>query len=139
MSILVPFSVYPTVNLTKGVTEMMGWRKYLIIVVFISLVQCKEEQKPASIMNEEEMVNLLVELYLAEAKISLTGIRRDSANKLFLPYEESVIASRGIPDSTLNKSYDYYFQHPDELEHILDAVMDTLNLREQRASDKPKM
>lgn len=109
----------------------------MIIVVFISLVQCKEEQKPASIMNEEEMVNLLVELYLAEAKISLTGIRRDSANKLFLPYEESVIASRGIPDSTLNKSYDYYFQHPDELEHILDAVMDTLNLREQRASDKP--
>ncbi len=129
--------MYPTVNLTKGVTEMMGWWKYLVIAVLLTLIQCKEEQKPAGIMNEEEMVDLLVELYLAEAKISLTGIRRDSANKLFLPYEESIIAARGITDSTLNKNYDYYFQHPDELEHILDAVMDTLNLREQRASDKP--
>ena len=129
--------MYPTVNLTKGVTEMMGWRKYLVIAMLIALIQCKEEQKPAGIMNEEEMVDLLVELYLAEAKISLTGIRRDSANKLFLPYEEAIIAARGITDSTLNKNYDYYFQHPDELEHILDAVMDTLNLREQRASDKP--
>lgn len=109
----------------------------MVIAMLIALIQCKEEQKPAGIMNEEEMVSLLVELYLAEAKISLTGIRRDSANKLFLPYEESIIVSRGITDSTLNQSYDYYFQHPDELEHILDAVMDTLNLREQRASDKP--
>ncbi|MCB0491124.1 MAG: DUF4296 domain-containing protein [Cyclobacteriaceae bacterium] len=137
MSILEPFSVYRTVNLTKGVTEMMRRLKYLAIVVLIALVQCKQEQKPPHLLNEEEMVTMLVDLYLAEAKVTLTGIRRDSANKLFHPYEESIIASRGITDSTLNESYNYYFQHPDELEKILDAVMDTLNLREQRASDKP--
>jgi hypothetical protein len=137
MSILEPFSVYRTVNLTKGVTEMMRRLKYLAIVVLIPLMQCKQEQKPSGLLNKEEMVNLLVELYLSEAKVTLTGIRRDSANKLFLPYEESVVASRGITDSTLNENYNYYFQHPDELEKILDAVIDTLNLREQRASDKP--
>lgn len=101
------------------------------------LVQCKQEQKPAGLLNEEEMVNLLVELYLSEAKLTLSGIRRDSANKLFLPYEESIVASRGITDSTLNENYNYYLQHPDALEKILDAVIDTLNLREQRATDVP--
>ena len=60
--------MYPTVNLTKGVTEMTGWRKYLVIAMLIALIQCKEEQKPAGIMNEEEMVSLLVELYAGTAK-----------------------------------------------------------------------
>lgn len=129
--------MYPTVNLTKGVTEMTGWLKYLAIVVLLALMQCTQEQKQEQVLSEGEMVDLLVELYLAEAKISLTGIRRDSANKLFLPYEESVVTSRGITDSTLNAAYNYYLQRPDQLEKILDAVMDTLNLREQRAADNP--
>ncbi|HRK54526.1 MAG TPA: DUF4296 domain-containing protein [Cyclobacteriaceae bacterium] len=137
MSILEPFSVYTTVNLTKGVTGMMGRLKYVVIGVLITLVQCKQEQKPAGLLSKEEMVNLMVELYLSEAKLTLSGIRRDSANKLFLPYEESIVASRGVTDSTLNENYNYYLQHPDELEKILDAVIDTLNLREQRASDVP--
>ncbi|MGB4971423.1 MAG: hypothetical protein WBO32_02120, partial [Cyclobacteriaceae bacterium] len=96
MSILEPFLVYPTVNLTKGVSGMMGWLKYLTFMVLLVLTQCKQEQKPVGLMNEEEMVSLLVELYLSEAKVTLTGIRRDSANKLFLPYEESIVASRGV-------------------------------------------
>lgn len=138
MSILEPFLVYPTVNLTKGVTEMMGWIKYLVFVAIMTLVQCKGEQRPADLLNKDEMVNLLVELYLSEAKVSLAGIPRDSAKKLFSPYDESVAASRGITDSTLKTSYNYYLQRPEEMEKILDAVIDTLNLREQRASDNPK-
>lgn len=129
--------MYPTVNLTKGATEMMGWVKYLGIVVLMTLVQCKEAHKPAGLLNKDEMVNQLVELYLAEAKVAVTAISRDSANKLFRPYDELFAESKGFKDSTLKASYNYYFQRPEELEKILDAVIDTLNLREQRATDKP--
>lgn len=131
--------MYQTVNLIKGVTEMMGRMKYLGIVVLMTLVQCKEGNKPAGLLNKDEMVNLLVELYLAEAKVTVAAIPRDSAFTLFRPYDESFTASRGIADSTLKMSYNYYFQRPEELEKILDAVIDTLNLREQRATDKPKL
>ncbi|HCM75242.1 MAG TPA: hypothetical protein DIS90_02585 [Cytophagales bacterium] len=137
MSILVPFSVYPTVNLTKGVIEMTGWMKYIGLAVILTLLQCKGDEKPKGVLTEQEMVNLMVELYLAEARVTLTGIPRDSAAKLFNPYEETLVAKRGISDSTLKANYNYYLQNPDKLERILDAVIDTLNLREQRAGEQP--
>lgn len=132
-----PFSVYPTVNLTKGVIEMTGWMKYIGLAVILTLLQCKGDEKPKGVLTEQEMVNLMVELYLAEARVTLTGIPRDSAAKLFNPYEETLVAKRGISDSTLKANYNYYLQNPDKLERILDAVIDTLNLREQRAGEQP--
>lgn len=138
MSILEPFSVYPTVNLTKGVTEMKGRIKYLSLAVVLCLTRCgNEEKKPEGLLNKQEMVALMVEVYLAEAKISVNNISRDSAAKLFGPFEESILAERGMVDSTLKANYSYYLQKPVELESILDAVIDTLNLREQRTTDQP--
>lgn len=130
--------MYPTVNLTKGVTEMTGWIKCLSLAMVLCLTRCSsEEKKPKGLLSKEEMVSLMVEVYLAEAKISINNISRDSAAKLFVPFEESILAERGMADSTLKANYSYYLQKPVELESILDAVIDTLNLREQRASDQP--
>lgn len=137
MSILEPFLVYPTVNLTKGVTAMMGCVKYLGLAMMLCLVQCKADKKPKGLLSKEEMVNMMVEVYLAEAKASLTGVPRDSAAKLFETYEGSMISADGFNDSTLKANYNYYLQRPEELERILDAVIDSLSLREQRASDQP--
>ncbi len=134
MSILKPFSRYQTVNLTKGVNEMMGWAKYLFLVMALLFTQCKKEKKPEGLLERDEMVSLMVEMYLAEAKISISRISRDSAAKLFAPFEEAELTDRGLSDSTLKANYEYYLQKPKELEQILDAVIDTLNLREQRIS-----
>jgi len=88
-------------------------------------------------LDKDEMVALLVDVYLSEAKVTVAGVPRDSAYKLFAHFDRSVTVSRGIADSTLTASYEYYFQRPEELEKILDAVIDTLNLREQRMAGTP--
>lgn len=82
-------------------------------------------------------MNLMVDVYLAEARISSVQISRDSAIKLFYPYEDSLVTRKGLSDSLLMVNYQYYLQRPKELESILDAVIDTLNLREQRIKDQP--
>jgi len=60
------------------------------------------------------------------------GIQRDSAMKLFLPFEQSVMKKRKISDETLSKTYRYYLEHPVEFEKVYDAVIDTLSLRAKR-------
>ncbi|MBX2911973.1 MAG: DUF4296 domain-containing protein [Cyclobacteriaceae bacterium] len=116
---------------------MTGWAKYLAIVAVVVLPQCRQEERPAGLLDKDEMVALLVDVYLSEAKVTVAGVPRDSAYKLFAHFDRSVTVSRGIADSTLTASYEYYFQRPEELEKILDAVIDTLNLREQRMAGTP--
>lgn len=111
--------------------------KYLLIVLVVLFVQCQGEKKPAGLLSHDEMVSLMVEVYMAEARISTKGIPKDSAAKLFGPLEKSLLAKRSMGDSALRISYSYYLEKPKELEKILDAVIDTLNLREQRHGAQP--
>jgi len=79
----------------------------------------------------------MMEIYLAEARLSLLPIDRDSAYRLFVPFQDSLLYHRGLKDSTLRSAYDYYLNHPDELEQIYDQLIDSLNLREQRRRGQP--
>lgn len=79
----------------------------------------------------------MVELYLAEARVTGYNIVRDSAMKYFSPFEEKLKAKHGVSDSTLRKTYQYYIGHSEELEKIYDSVIDTLSLREQKERSKP--
>ena len=137
MSILEPAFRVSTINFTKGDMEMMGWKGYVFICMLFVGLSCQKETRPQGLLNKAEMRSLMVEMYLAEAKIATARISRDSAKKLFKPYEKSVLERRGITDSTLKANYAYYMERPKELEQLLDAVIDTLSLREQRLVDRP--
>jgi hypothetical protein len=76
---------------------------------------------------------LLVEFYLAEARVNSTPIVHDSAVKLFFPFEQSYLRKKKVSDQVLKKTYRYYLDHPVEFEAVYDRVIDTLSLREQRA------
>ncbi|MEQ8424952.1 MAG: DUF4296 domain-containing protein, partial [Cyclobacteriaceae bacterium] len=106
MSILGSFSVYPTVNLTKGVRKMMGWKKWVWLAGLLCLAGCVEEKKPEGILSKEEMVDLMVDVYIAEAKLSIYRIPFDSAMKLFYPFEEKTLGERGLSDSTFKANYE---------------------------------
>jgi hypothetical protein len=41
-------------------------------------------------------------------------------------------------DSAIQKTYQYYLNHPEQLEEVFTAVIDTLNLMEQKAVTRPK-
>ncbi len=102
----------------------------LLLLLFISCQQ--EEKKDKSILTQTQLSAFLIEMYLAEARIDNIPIAKDSAIKLFLPYEEKLMKKFNLADSTLKKTYQYYIDHPKEMEAVYDAVIDTLNLREQR-------
>lgn len=136
MSILVPVDGYPTRIFANGI-GMMVLKKNLLLLFLLLALACGGKSTPQGILSKAEMSSLLVELYIAESRITLSRISRDSAYQVLQPYEDSLLSRRGIADSTLRKSYAYYLEHPKIMEQILDAVIDTLSLREQRAGNQP--
>ncbi len=125
-----PFKMVTTINLTKGIARKAV---ILLIISVFSLYSCKSDKQPEGVLSQAAFSNLLVEFYVTEARLNTTPIVRDSAMKLFLPFERSFLEKNKISDEVLKKTYRYYLDHPAEFEKVYDVVIDTLSLREQRA------
>ena len=125
-----PFKMVTTRNLTKSIA-LKGL--FLLIVSVFLLHSCKSDKRPEGVLTQEAFSNLLVSFYVSEARLNTSPITRDSAMKLFLPFERSFLEKNKVSDEVLRQTYRYYLEHPAEFEKVFDRVIDTLSLREQRA------
>jgi hypothetical protein len=106
--------------------------KALSIFILASALSCQMKERPKEILTQEQFSALLVDVYMAEAKLETLPLVKDSSIKYFLPFEEKLLKKKGIADSVLRETYAYYMAHPKEFEQIYDSVIDSLALREQR-------
>lgn len=95
---------------------------------------CKDNGPPPGVLSKEEYAALLVQVYLTEARLSQLPIPSDSAMRLYLAHEPELYARNGVTDSIAKITYQYYVSHPDEMEQVYAAVVDTLSFREQKAN-----
>lgn len=110
---------------------------FSMTILFV-VAGCQREQKPVGVMSKEEYAKFLVSVYVAEAKLNTYVLTPDSSMSLFLPYQQVLEKKFNTSDSVVQKTYQYYLAHPIELEEVYTAVIDTLNLLEQKAATKAK-
>jgi hypothetical protein len=103
----------------------------LFVAVCAAWVSCAEKS-PEDVLTKQEMVQIMEELYIAEEKINHLALSRDSARKVFLALKAEVFESAAIKDTVFKKSLDHYMERPKEMELIYTALVDSLQLREQR-------
>ena len=103
------------------------------------LVGCKKDERPEGVLTKDQLSSIMMEMYLAESRLNGLSIPKDSAAKLFVPFEDSLLMRAGVPDSVMRKTYQYYFDHPDELDKVYDIMIDSLNLREQKEATRSKV
>lgn len=108
-------------------------RVFLLVFLVVYGTACVKEKLPVGVLTKEAFSSVLVDVYLAQSRLTATLVSRDSSDKLFKPFEEKLLKSKNITDSSMKITYQYYLNHPKELEEIYDSVIDTLSLREQRA------
>ena len=101
----------------------------LTIIIFITSCQ---DRRPEDVLSKKDYADYLVDVYLAEAQITTLAIPPDSAMKLFQPFEQSLLRKYSTSDSVIQKTYQYYLGHPEEMEQVYTTVIDTLNLLEQK-------
>ncbi len=129
-----PFKMVTTIILIKGAARKTI---LLLLVSILSVAGCKKEKRPEPVLSQEELSTLLVEFYLAEARLGTIPVSHDSAMKLFLPFEQSLLKKKNVSEEVLKRTYRYYLDHPKEFEAVYDRVIDTLSLREQRSKQHP--
>ena len=96
------------------------------------------ESPPEWILSRAEMVEVMEELYIAEEKVNNLALSRDSARQVSEVMTAKIFESVALSDSVFKKSFDYYMERPREMELIYTALVDTLQLREQRAPYNPE-
>lgn len=111
---------------------------YLVLILICGLGACMQNKKPKGVLDEEQLADLMVEIYTGEARMTNLSLVNDSAIKLFQPFEEALFQKKGIPDSIIKVTFRYYVNHPVELERVYDVVIDTLSLREKKAGIRHK-
>ena len=107
------------------------------VILLVLIFSCHSPERPKDVLTHEQLSALLVDVYLAEARIEGIPKIRDTTIRYFMPFEDRLLKSRGISDTVMRVTYSYYMEHPKELETIYDVVIDTLNLRESKANRVP--
>ena len=113
-------------------------QRLFVVFLIVAIGSCSAPKKPTGILTHPQLAALLVEIYTAEARLDAMPIAKDSSIRFFIPLEQKILLSKGIPDSVLRKTYSYYLANPKELEQIYDAVIDTLALRERVMTAGPR-
>jgi hypothetical protein len=106
----------------------------VLVVGLLAVLSCKRDRRPEGVLSQDTMVQALRSLYIAEEHVNRLGLRPDSARKFFTRMEDRLFEDVGITRDQFARSFDYYVNHPDEWEAVFSALVDSLNLQEQRLS-----
>jgi len=112
-------------------------QKLLLIFLFLVWCACSSPKKQEGVLTQPQLSALLIDLYVAEARLETLPVAKDSSVRYFIPFEQKLLTSKGISDSIMNLTYSYYLSHPKELEQVYDVVIDTLMVREKRTAHGP--
>ena len=89
----------------------------------------EEAPKPKDLLPREQMISLLADLHVLEARVENSRLMPDSARSLFLTQQKALLWQHKVSDSTFFRSYRYYGIHRKDLNEIYQAVVDTLTKR----------
>ena len=97
----------------------------------------EEPLPPADLLPREQLVPLLADLHLLEARVENSRLPPDSARALYLSQQKELLWKRAVTDSAFRRSYRYYSIHGKDLDEIYAAIIDTLSSRERKLTPPP--
>lgn len=107
-------------------------KKVFLFTVALIVFSCgKKVEVPANILSEAQMVDIMIDIRLAEGKVSNLTLSNDSSAVLFNVLETQIFADHEIDSSNYIESYNYYLLNPEKFLRITDVVIDSLKVRQQ--------
>ena len=100
------------------------------IFLFLLFISSCTEKIPEDVLTKEEMTTILIDMHLAEAKVSSLGLRKDSSDLLYEVMEKRILEKQEISEATYLRSYNYYLDNIKLMEDVYGRVVDSLSLRE---------
>jgi hypothetical protein len=111
--------------------------KWLLPVVIGLVFSCGGTERPVDVMSKPEMVKAFMEIYVAEEKVNRLGMPRDSSMVVFDSLRVRIFKKMQVKDTVFKTSLSWYTDHPQEMQDIFTALVDSLQLREQKTPGQP--
>lgn len=92
---------------------------------------------PKGVIPPSAMVVVLTDLHIADARLGEIRLRSDSLQNLSKRYKSDILDRHGYTSEDFERSMVFYLDHPVIFDDVYEAVIDTLNLRQQKLQ-KPK-
>lgn len=109
-------------------------KSFFIIVVILIGCSKTETKIPPDVLTRDEMVNVLIDVHLLEAKITKLYLNPDSSSKVYNHYEKLLFSDLGITQEKYKKSMAFYVNEIGELRAIYNRVTDSLLVRQKALS-----
>jgi hypothetical protein len=107
----------------------------LLVPAALLLGQCgrpEEPTRPEQLLPRQQMVRLLADIHLLEARVEASRLNPDSSKVLYNEHVKKLYRGHNTNETTFRESMQYYAVHGKDLEEIYAAVVDTLAMREVR-------
>jgi hypothetical protein len=93
--------------------------------------------KPANLVDEDKMADILAEVHLSEARISKMAIgSADTSALLFKRLQSNILKKFGVDTASYTQSFVYYSARPDKLSKIYEQVIENLKAIEKEKAAK---
>jgi hypothetical protein len=111
---------------------------FILAILVLAFISCDKEviPKPRPLIKEKQMINMLVDIHLAEATFNhmrYDSIIRNSSSENFY---YSVLQKYEVADSVFEKSFVFYASNPRNFEKMYREVMNKLSETEQGFSGR---
>ena len=100
-------------------------KKYALFLVLglMAWVSCTDKEKrPEVFLDEPQMIDVLTDAYLIEAKLNMRKSAGGEVSTLQVAFYEQLFEHYGITDSIFEQNMAYYTRQPAVLERIMDSV-----------------
>ena len=87
---------------------------------------CANNSSPSGILDEDLMVSILVDIQLAEGKVSSLPVSYDSSQVLYALLEKDIFSKHGVSDSVFIASMEYYLEDAEKMDRMYARVIDSL-------------
>jgi len=104
----------------------------------LTLCCVSKPEVPADVMSKEAMVSYLIDIHILEGKVTQLVIPRDSTELLYRFFEDRLKTEHNLNDSIYMQSLEFYYGHPELMEEIYSAVLDSLSLYERMSEEDEK-
>lgn len=111
-------------------------RSGILIFVLILLICLSCGKRPGNVLNEDEMIDLMVDMELAEAYSSTQSSFNKNEDRLEMG--QRVLAAHGVSGETLDTTLAWYGKNLDEYSALFEKIDEEINRRRAIYMDNPE-
>jgi hypothetical protein len=99
-----------------------------------SCQQKKTPEKPAYLIDKDEMVNIMVDMHIVETAANLKVYPPDSAQQMYQNHFASIYLTHEVTKEKFDSSLYYYSTQTDQMNVIYDQILENISEMESQVN-----